>query len=311
VTRPGRATMGPVAVSRTDAVLLVVAVAAVSTSAPLVKEAAAPALAVAFWRNAFASGGLVPLAGVQARRRARVGRDRRTWTLTIVAGLLLGAHFAAWISSLSSTTVAASVVLVSTQPVWCALLARAQGEAVSRRAWIGIGLALLGVVIAAGVDLGGSGRALRGDALALAGGALAAGYVSVGAVVRRTESTTDYTAGCYSVAAVALLVAALVGGQRLSGFDLRTWLCLAAITVGPQLLGHSVFNRLLRTVGPTVVSVAVLGEIVGASILAAWWFGQEPPAGLIPAAVCIGTGVVLVVRFGSLERVGLTEIEAG
>jgi len=302
---------GAVAVSRTDAVLLVVAVAAVSTSAPLVKEAAAPALAVAFWRNALASGGLVPLAGVRARRGDHVARDRRAWTLTIVAGLLLAAHFATWISSLSSTTVAASVVLVSTQPVWCALLARAQGEPVSRRAWAGIGLAFVGVAVATGVDLGGSGRALRGDVLALAGGALAAGYVSVGAVVRRTVSTTDYTAGCYSVAAAALLVAALVGDQHLAGFGARTWLCLAAITVGPQLLGHSVFNRLLRTVGPTVVSVAVLGEIVGASLLAAWWFGQDPPAGLIPAAVCIGVGVVLVVRSGSPERVGLTEIETG
>jgi drug/metabolite transporter (DMT)-like permease len=302
---------GVVAVSRTDAVLLVVAVAAVSTSAPLVKEAAAPALAVAFWRNALASGGLVPLAGVRARRADHVARDRRAWTLTIVAGLLLAAHFATWISSLSYTTVAASVVLVSTQPIWCALLARARGEPVSRQAWAGIGLAFVGVAVATGVDLGGSGRALRGDGLALAGGALAAGYVSVGAVVRRTVSTTDYTAGCYSVAAVALLLAALVGDQHLSGFGVRTWLCLAAITVGPQLLGHSVFNRLLRTVGPTIVSVAVLGEIVGASLLAAWWFGQDPPAGLIPAAVCIGVGVVLVVRSASPERVGLTEIEAG
>jgi len=308
-----------VAVSRTDAVLLVVAVAAVSTSAPLVKEAAAPALAVAFWRNAFSSGGLVPLAGVRARRAraapgrgaTRAARDRRARAMTVAAGLLLAAHFAAWISSLSYTTVAASVVLVSTQPVWCALLARAQGEAVGRRAWVGIGLALLGVMVATGVDLGGSGRAVRGDVLALAGGALAAGYVSVGAVVRRTVSTTEYTAGCYSVAAAALLVAALAGGQHLAGFSARTWLCLAAITIGPQLLGHSVFNRLLRTVGPTVVSVAVLGEIVGASLLAAWWFGQDPPAGLVPAAVCIGVGVVLVVRSGSPERVALTGVETG
>jgi drug/metabolite transporter (DMT)-like permease len=66
--------------------------------------------------------------------------------------------------------------------------------------------------------------------------------------------------------------------------------------VGPQLLGHSTFNRLLRTVGPTVVSVAVLGEIVGATLLAAWWFGERPSVALLPAAVCIAAGVVLVVR---------------
>ncbi len=280
--------------SRADSVWLAVAVAAVSTSAPLIREAAAPALAVAFWRNGMAAAGLAPLAA--ARRRSRPAATRATWGLAVLAGALLAAHFAAWISSLSSTSVAASVALVSTQPVWAALLGRFTGEHIGRRGWAGIGLALAGVLIAAGVDVGTSGRALRGDLLALAGGILAAGYVSAGAVARRHLPTIDYTAWCYGVAAAVLLGAALVGGQRLVGFDARTWWCLIGMTVGPQLLGHSVFNRLLRTVGPTVVSVAVLGEIVGASLLAAWWFGERPPWGVVPAAVCIGAGVVLVVR---------------
>lgn len=289
--------------SRTDALLLGVAVAAVSTSAPLTREAAVPALAIAFWRNAFASGGLVPVA---VRGRARhdrdVGRapneraDRRALALAVAAGVLLGAHFATWISSLSFTTIASSVALVSTQPVWAACFGRLTGEALDAQAWAGIGLALAGVILAAGVDLGVSDRALTGDALALAGGVLAAAYVSVGTVCRRRLSTTDYTASCYSVAAVTVLVAALVGQQRLVGFPLKSWLCIAAITLGPQLLGHSVFNRLLATVGPTVVSVAVLAEVVGASLLAAWWFGERPPWGVVPAAACIIGGVVLVVR---------------
>jgi drug/metabolite transporter (DMT)-like permease len=280
-------------VSRSDAVWLVIAVAAVSTSGPLVREAAAPALAVAFWRNGLASAGLVPVA-VASRRRRDV--PARIWLLAVAAGLLLGAHFAAWISSLSLTTVAASVALVATQPVWTALIGRATGEHLAPAAWIGIGVALAGVVAVTGVDVTGSGRALRGDALALLGGVLAAGYVSLGSVVRRRLTTTDYTAACYSVAAVALLVAALVAGQRLGGFRLRTWLCIGAITAGPQLLGHSVFNRLLRTVGPTTVSVAILGEIVGSTLLAVWWFGERPPAGLAPGAACIIAGVVLVIR---------------
>jgi drug/metabolite transporter (DMT)-like permease len=293
-------------VSRSDAVWLVVAVAAVSTSGPLVREAAAPALAVAFWRNGLASAGLVPVA-VASRRRRDV--PARTWLLAVAAGLLLGAHFAAWISSLSLTTVAASVALVATQPVWTALIGRATGEHLARVAWLGIGVALAGVVVVTGVDVTGSGRALRGDALALLGGVLAAGYVSLGSVVRRRLTTTDYTAVCYSVAAVALLVAALAAGQRLGGFRLRTWLCIAAITVGPQLLGHSVFNRLLRTVGPTTVSVAILGEIVGSTLLAVWWFGERPPAGLVPGAACIIVGVVLVIRSRAPEAA--EEVVAG
>jgi len=282
-------------ISRTDALLLGLAVAATSTSAPLTREAAAPALAIAFWRNALSAGGLVPLA---ARTRGGVASPdrRRAWLVTVAAGVLLGGHFAAWISSLSLTTVAASVTLVATQPVWAAIIARLWGARIRRATWVGIGLALAGVVIAAGFDVGVSGRALRGDMLALAGGALAAGYVSVGAVARRDLTTTEYTAGCYSVAAVTVLVAALLSGQHLTGFDDRAALCILGITLGPQLLGHSVFNRLLRTVGPMVVSVAILGEIVGASVLAAWWFGQRPPLAILPAAVLIGGGVLLVVR---------------
>jgi drug/metabolite transporter (DMT)-like permease len=281
-------------ISRRDAGLLVVAMAAVSTSAPLVREAAVPALAIAFWRNALAAGGLVPLALRRRQRSAPAGG--RVVVLAVLAGVLLGAHFATWISSLSYTTVASSVALVSTQPVWAACLGRLTGERLDLQAWGGIALAVAGVIAAAGADLGVSGRALRGDVLALVGGMLAAAYVSLGAVCRRRLSTTDYTAACYTVAAVTVLVAAAVGNQHIVGFGLRAWLCIVAITVGPQLLGHSVFNRLLKTVGPTVVSVAVLAEVVGASLLAAWWFGERPPWGVAPAAACIGGGVALVVR---------------
>jgi drug/metabolite transporter (DMT)-like permease len=283
-----------VRISRTDALLLALAVCATSTSAPLTREAAIPALAIAFWRNALAAGGLVPLA--VAARRPAAAASRRAWWAAVAAGVVLGAHFATWISSLSLTTVAASVVLVSTQPVWAALIARATGSPIGARAWAGVALAVAGVVMAAGVDVGGSSRALRGDGLALVGGLLAAVYVSIGAVARRELSTTSYTAACYTTAAVTVLVAAVVGGQHLTGFGARGWWCILAITVGPQLLGHSVFNRLLRTVGPTTVSVALLGEIVGASLLAAWWFGQRPSLWIVPAAVLIAGGVVLVVR---------------
>jgi len=330
-----------VAVSRSDAVLLVVAVAAVSTSAPLIREAAAPALAVAFWRNAFASATVIPAAASARRRRtepasapaddrlleapvgdrprpeapaANAGRlkpgspespaggpaarseDRRAWKLSVVAGLLLAVHFATWIPSLSLTSVSSSVALVATQPVWAALIAGAIGRPVGRSGWFGIALALAGVLLVTGVDVGSSGRALAGDLLALVGGMAAAAYVSVGSHARRRLSTLDYTAGCYSVATVALMAVCLVSHQQVLGFSARTWACLVAITAGPQLLGHSVFNRVVRTAGPTVVSVAVLGEIIGSSLLALWWFGEAPPDGIVPAAACIIAGVILVVR---------------
>jgi drug/metabolite transporter (DMT)-like permease len=120
--------------------------------------------------------------------------------------------------------------------------------------------------------------------------------VTAGSDARRSMSTTAYTSLCYSVAACGLLAACLVGRQSLAGYDAHTWWVLLAITIGPQLLGHTLVNRVLRTFTATVVSVAILFEIVGATVIAWWWFDEAPPAGAYPAAVLIATGVVIVVR---------------
>jgi drug/metabolite transporter (DMT)-like permease len=300
VTAEGAAVPARAAIHRPsagDLALIAVAVAAVSTSAPLIREAAAPALAVALWRNLLASGVLVPFSLVTARRElARL--DRRQWRLAVTAGTLLALHFATWIPSLSYTTIASSVALVATQPVWAALIARQRGQHVPPAAWVGIGVAVAGAVLLTGIDVRLSARALYGDLLALAGGALAAAYVTVGAEVRASVSTTAYTTICYATAALVLLGVCVVGGQQLAGYPAGTWWALVGLTVGAQLLGHSVFNRVLRTTSPTVVSVAILFEIVGAALLARLWFGETPPAAAIPAAALIALGVVLVVRSG-------------
>ena len=175
-------------------------------------------------------------------------------------------------------------------------MARARGEHIATGAWLGIGVALAGALLLTGVDFTLSARALFGDGLALAGGIFGAAYVTVGADARRTMSTTVYTSICYPVAAVALLAACLVGGQNLTHYSSHTWWILMAITVGPQLLGHSLVNRVLRTISATTVSVTILFEIVGATLIAWWWFGERPTAGAYPAAVLIAIGVVLVVR---------------
>jgi drug/metabolite transporter (DMT)-like permease len=278
-----------------DLALLGVAVVAVSTSAPLIRVADAPTLAIAFWRNALALPVLALLVAVGAREAFR-GLDARERRLSAVAGLFLAAHFATWVPSLSFTSVASSVALVATQPVWAALIARRRGVHVAARAWTGIGLAVAGAVVLAGVDLSLSPRALFGDLLALAGGVLAAAYVTVGAEVRRTVPTSVYALLCYAVAAAALLAVCLLGRQQLAGYDAGTWWALVAMVVGPQLLGHTLVNRVLRTTGPTLVSVAILFEIVGSAFIAWLAFDEVPPLTAVPAGILIGAGVVLVVR---------------
>lgn len=282
---------------RTDVWLIVLGVSAVSTSAPLIRAAAAPAFAIAFWRNAMAGGLLVPYALAKARAEL-TGLTSRERRLALASGGLLALHFATWIPSLSFTSVASSTALVATQPVWAALIARYQGDNVPALGWAGIWLSVLGAALLTGIDLHFSARALTGDLLALVGGFFAAAYVTLGAEVRRSVSTTVYTTVCYVTTAVLLLVLLLVTRTRVVGFPARTWLCLAGLTVGAQLLGHSVFNRVLKTTSPTVVSIAILFEIVGATVLAALFLDETPRLLALPAAVLIVAGVVAVIRAG-------------
>jgi len=220
---------------------------------------------------------------------------------TVLAGVLLGAHFATWVPSLRFTSVAASTALVATQPVWAALMARARGARVGRQAWIGITVSLLGVLVLTGVDVSLDPRALIGDVLALAGAILAAAYVTVGEQARQTVSTSVYTSVAYGVSAVFLLPLTVVFGAELSGYSARDWWLLIALTVGAQLLGHTLVNLVLRTTSATVTSLAILFEMPGATLIAAVWLGQVPPLALLPALVLLFAGLVLVIRSGDRD----------
>ena len=285
---------------RTDVGLIVLGVTAVSTSAPLIRAAAAPAFAIAFWRNAMASGLLVPFTMLRARAEVRA-LSRREQRLMLFSGALLALHFATWIPSLSFTSVASSTALVATQPVWAALIARYHGDRIPGLGWAGIWLSVVGAAILTGIDLHFDARALTGDLLALVGGFFAAAYVTVGAEVRRSVSTTVYTTFCYATTSVLLLVLILTTRTEWTGFSGRTWLAIAGLTVGAQLLGHSVFNRVLKTTSPTVVSIAILFEIVGATVLAALFLGERPRAVALPAAFVIMAGVVMTIRAGARQ----------
>ncbi|HEX7186862.1 MAG TPA: DMT family transporter [Actinomycetes bacterium] len=279
---------------RADLALMGVGLAAVSTSGPLMAAIVAPALAVALWRNLLAIAAIWPFALVTRRAELAVltGRELR-WA--VGAGVLLALHFATWVPSLRFTSVASATAIVCTQPVWVALIARATGHHVPRRTWLGIATSLVAVVLLTGVDFSLEPRALTGDLLALLGGVFAALYTVAGAEVRRTVTTTTYTALCYSTAAGALLVACLVGRVDAWGFDGTTWLQLLALTAGAQLLGHSLFNVVLRSTSPTVVSLVLLLEIPGAAVIAATVLGQTPPVAALPAAalLLVGLGIVI------------------
>jgi drug/metabolite transporter (DMT)-like permease len=282
-----------------DLAVLAVAVLAVSTSGPLIAATSvgAPALAIAFWRNAL--GAAATAAVVLPRRHIRAelaGLSARELRLIVLAGVLLAAHFATWMPSLGYTSVASGTALVCVQPVWTALGTRLTGGAVSRATWTGIAISLAAVLLLTGADFSVSGRALVGDLLAIIGGVLAAAYTAAGESVRRTVSTGVYTTLCYSTCAVVLLLCCLVAGLRLGGYDGGTWTKIVALTIGAQLLGHTLFNRVVGRVGATVVSTAVLVEVPGAALIAMVFLDQTPPATVVPAGLLLIAGVAVVVR---------------
>ncbi len=281
--------------ARSDLTLMAIAVLAISTSGPLIAATAAPALAIAFWRNAFGTLAIGPYALLRHQGELR-GLTRRELRLAMVSGLLLALHFATWVPSLMLTSVASSTALVAMQPVWAALIARATGHPVPRQAWVGMAIAFAGVLVITGVDVTLSGRAVVGDALALVGGMFSAAYVTVGAQVRRTVSTTTYTLLCYGSCALLLVAACVVGRQPVTGFPADVWVKLVALTLGAQLLGHSLFNIVLKRVSPMLLSLLILFEMPGAAVIAALWLGQLPPWGVLPAAALVLIGVAVVIR---------------
>lgn len=284
-------------------VTLIVAIAAVSSSAPLIAFAAAPALAIAFWRNALAVVALAPVALIRRRAeiRALIRRDGRQLGYCVLAGVALAVHFGTWVPSVHLTSVAAATALVATQPVWQGLIAVGQGQRLPAATWFGIGLAVVGAALATGADLGVSGRAVLGDLLALAGAFAAAVYTAFGERARATISTTTYTTVCYGVCAALLLPVCLVAGLPLTGFAASTWLAILGLVAGAQLLGHSLINYALHRVAATTVSVLILLEVPGAGLLAWVWLGQAPRAAALPGIVLLLVGVAAVV-IGAARR---------
>jgi drug/metabolite transporter (DMT)-like permease len=260
-------------------------VLAVSASAIFIRLAEAPAVAIAFWRCALGVAVLLPPALV---RKDDFPRGRAMYA-GIASGVALGAHFGFWISSLDYTSVAASVVLVSTQPVFVAVLAYLLfGEITTPLSFLGILVALAGTAVIAFDKTIGS-AAFFGNVLALIGAVTVAVYVLIGRSSRTGGvGVLPYSIVVYSAAAATLLPVALILDVRLWGYTGETWFWLAAITAGPQLLGHTVFNWALRYVEASVISGTILAEPVVAAFLA-WLVLSERP-GLLTV---VGGAVVL------------------
>ncbi len=274
---------------------IAVGLLAVSSGSILVRLApdAAP-LAAAAWRLVLASLVLIPLAWIRDAFRTLRPRDLG---LAIGSGLALALHFTLWFTSLRQTSVASSVLLMSTHPVFVAigsvLILR---ERLSRPLVVGIAVALAGGLVIGLADLRSGTPTVLGDLLAVGGGVCFAVYVLIGRRLQRTVSLVDYVAVSYGVAGLLVLVAALWSREPLFGFRPSSYVYLSLLALVPQLVGHSTFNWALRHLSASKVSALVLGEPLGAAILAYAIFGEAPTWQRALGAVTILVGIYVSQR---------------
>jgi drug/metabolite transporter (DMT)-like permease len=267
---------------------------AVSFASVLIKLCTAPALVIATYRLVISSFLCIVVA--RTRRgpdwhRALAGQRK----LLFVSGLFLSLHFIAWISSLKYTTVASSVVLVQTAPVFVALGSSLfLGEKPSPSVIAGILLAVLGSLVIGAHDLFTARSSLVGNLYALLGAVGAAGYMIAGRRLRAEIDTLSYAASVYSAAAIILLAVSLITASPLHGYSTRDLLLLILIALVPQFIGHTTFNWALGHLSATTVSLVLLGEPIGASLLAMLILHETPGAFTVIGALLVLLGVAAV-----------------
>jgi drug/metabolite transporter (DMT)-like permease len=270
-----------------------------------------PSIVIAAYRLSLATLVLTPIVLTRYRNELRSLTSRQV-LLLCSSGLLLGFHFAAWITSLQYTTVVSSVVLVTTTPLWVALLSPIfLKEQPDKAIWIGLLVSLLGVTV---VSLGQnctlqSGRLgcppisafiqagnFTGNLLALVGAWMATGYMLIGRRLRSSMGLTSYIYVVYGAAAVTLLIMVAISGEKMGGYPPQSYVYCLALALIPQLLGHSSYNWALKYLSAVYVSVSLLGEPIGSTILAILFLKETPTVLELGGGVLILVGIYLASR---------------
>jgi drug/metabolite transporter (DMT)-like permease len=284
--------------------VLALAVLGVSFSGPLVRLSHAHPIAIATWRIGFSLVVIAAALAVTGQWRAWRRLSRRELAIALGAGALLALHFWSWNTSVKLTSVAASVVLVNTQPVVVALLSATWlHEAPTRRQWLGIAISIVGALIVAAPDLaagdgGAHPRALLGDLLALLGALTAAVYFVSGRRLRATLDLWPYVGLVYGACFVALLVLAVGAHAPLAPQPPRELAIFVALALGPMLLGHTGLNWALKHSPAYVVNLTLLGEPVGATLIAALLPGirEMPGPFTFAGGALVLCGILLTAR---------------
>ena len=291
---------------------ILIAIIAVSTSSIFIRFAQekAPSLVIAAYRLSLATLVLTPYTLARHRPEIKAALSQKKLAgLAILSGVLLAFHFATWITSLQFTSVASSVVLVTTSPLWVALFSPLfLKEPLPWYVWIGLVITLIGGMVVGASDscqwsANGiscptlstflQGKAFTGDILAVLGALFASGYILIGRRLRPTMALPAYTFLVYGVAALVLLAIVALSGESLVGYPWLTYLFFLALALIPQLVGHSTFNWALRYLSAAYVSIALLGEPLGSTILAYFVFSEIPSPFKLGGLALILSGIMV------------------
>jgi drug/metabolite transporter (DMT)-like permease len=275
-------------------ILLLIGIIAISTASILIKLCDAPVLIIATYRMVLASLVLIPFAW---HHNAWRGWRRNEWGWSLLSGLFLSLHFAFWIDSLKYTSVASSVVLVTTHPIfvgiggWLFLK-----ERIGLNLIFGIAFSVLGSGLISYGDWSLSKESLIGDGLALLGAIAASGYLLVGRKMRKDRNLISYILPVYSTAGLILILLALIFQNTFFGYSSSTYFYLLLLALVPQLIGHTTFNWALKYLPASMVAVAILGEPIGSTILARLILGEGLTVWKILGGISIFSGILIAME---------------
>ena len=276
--------------------VLGVGVLAVSWSAILIRETAAPVLIIACYRMALAGLPMGALALLQQRRAPEPITTASVAPL-LLSGALLAAHFGFWIAAVQQTSIVTAVVLVAAQPLYLAIASPLLlGEAVERRVWLALLIGTAGALTMAAGDIGEGLGTLAGDLYAALGGLFAAAYLLIGRRLRPTVSWPRYVGTVYPITAVLLLGAVLVASESFTGYSTKAYVMIALLALGPQLIGHNAINWSLAYLPAVLVGIAILGEPVGATAWAALVLDELPSTLEIVGGMLVLVSVYVALR---------------
>lgn len=290
-------------------VVIVIAIAATSSAAILIRLAldeSMPPLLIAAARLFVAAIVLTPIA-LRRHRQDIASLSRAEGALILLSGFCLALHFTAWVSSLQHTTVLVSVVIVSTGPIWVAILEVLflkirlsrlviAGLVTALAGGLLIGLPLSGAALSTSAGAEDFGDTVTGALLALIGALSVSVYMLIGRKLRASLPVIPYVWLVYGAASIFALAVMLLTATPMTGFRMQGYLILLAMGLAPQLLGHSSLNYLLEFFPAAIVSMFSQLEPIGSALLALLLFRELPPDQQILGSLIILVGVVLASR---------------